>query len=98
MANMRDHTGCIVLAEAGREKGSLFCVARQEGEFLFLVDGHHRRMAQPKRKKLRHVSVLTGEEQVGSTPVLQQLREGTTPSNRDLRRVLAAFRAQSRRV
>lgn len=87
-----DYTGWIVRSEAGHDRGELFCVVGTEEQerLLLLCDGKARRLAKPKRKKPGHVTALA----LYDHPVIQKLREGTPPSNKELRRALAAFRAE----
>ena len=95
---MSDPTGCIVRATAGREKGNVFCVVGAQEEMLLLADGKRRRLAKPKRKKLGHVRCLTDQQNQFDHPVVEKLRQGLTVSNREVRQLLGAFQAQSRRV
>jgi len=92
---MFDRTGNIVRSDAGHDRGETFCVVGMEGELLLLSDGKGRRVERPKRKKLGHVTILADGY---AHPAIQRLREGRLPSNRELRKALAAFRAESRRV
>ncbi len=91
---MFDYTGWIVRAEAGRDRGGLFCVTgvEQEGGFLLLADGKRRRAAKPKRKKLGHVQCITGPQDALSPAVTQKLKQGQPVSDRELRRALCAFK------
>ncbi len=98
---MCDYTGWIVRADAGRDAGGIFCVVGvdRERNLLLLADGKRRRVEKPKPKKLGHVTALTDHQDQFPHPVIQALREeGCVPSNRALRRALAAFRAEIRRV
>ena len=95
---MSDPVGCIVRATAGREKGQVFCVVGTQEEMLLLADGKRRRLARPKRKKLGHVCCLTHRQNQFDHPVVEKLRQGRTVSNREVRQLLGAFQAQSRRV
>lgn len=89
---MTDPTGWIVRAKAGRDSGGLFCVMGLDPQgLLLLADGKRRRLARPKRKKLGHVELLTGEF---DHPAIQKLRQGEALSDKGLRRALAAFRDQ----
>jgi len=47
--------GQMVFAKKGRDKGMLFIVMCIQNEYLFLVDGKHRTLANPKKKKVMHV-------------------------------------------
>ena len=57
--------GQLVRSLAGRDKGHTFAVLAVEGQILLLADGPRRTLANPKRKKERHVAptatVLQGE-------------------------------------
>lgn len=48
--------GRLVRSKAGRDKTRTFAVLAVEGQMLFLADGSLRKVAQPKRKKMRHVA------------------------------------------
>ena len=86
---MGTQTGWIVRAEAGRDKGGVFCVVGEADGLLLLADGRRRRMSRPKRKKPGHVSVL--DRGAFGHPAVGKLKEGKPVSDRELRRALAAF-------
>ena len=69
------------------------CVLDTDGPYLLLCDGKRRKLENPKRKKAVHTAPA-GDFQ---HPVLDQLRTGGNLSNRDIRRALAAFRAEELR-
>ena len=92
---MYDYTGWIVQADAGRDKGGIFCVVGvdQEQNRLLLADGKRRKVRHPKRKKLGHVSCLTDDQShMYDHPVVHSLKQGEPVSDRALRRALAAFK------
>ena len=86
--------GQIVRALAGRDKGGVFCVLDADGPWLLLADGKRRKTAAPKRKKAAHV------QSAGpfGHPVLEKLHRGEPVTDSEIRRALAAFRAESRRI
>lgn len=92
-STMPDYTGWIVRAEAGRDKGGLFCVMGivSEQRRLLLADGKRRKAARPKAKGFNHVKLLTGGF---DHPAIQKLKQGEALSDKALRRALAAFRDQ----
>ena len=95
---MFDYTGWIVQADAGRDKGGIFCVVGvdQEQNRLLLADGKRRKVRHPKRKKLGHVSCLTDDQShMYDHPVVHSLKQGEPVSDRALRRALAAFKEGS---
>ena len=90
---MSEYTGRIALAEAGRDKGGVFCVVGEDGEGrLPLADGRRRKASRPKAKKPGHVRFLTGDGRAFGHPVIEKLKQGQPVSDRELRRALAAFK------
>ena len=82
------HQSQIVLSLAGHDKGRLFLVVKDEGNFLYLADGKGRKLATPKRKSKKHL------QRVGTSahPAVMGLHRGEAVSDRQLRAALAAFR------
>ena len=48
--------GRLVRSKAGRDKTRTFSVLAVDGQMLLLVNGSSRPIANPKRKKMRHVA------------------------------------------
>lgn len=78
----------VVRSVAGHDRGDLFLVLREEGDFLWLVDGKCRKLETPKKKRRKHV-VSAG---VWTHPVAGRLQDGEPVLDSDIRRALAAFR------
>jgi ribosomal protein L14E/L6E/L27E len=77
----------LVEAMAGREKGKLFYVLSEEGEYLFLADGKSRRVETPKRKKRKHVRFVAAL----SDRVANKIRNSERITNSELRKAIASF-------
>lgn len=82
------HPRQIVLSLAGHDRGRLYLVLREEGEFVLLADGKGRKLATPKRKRKKHVQCVG----TSAHPAALALHRGEAVSDRKLRAVLAAFR------
>jgi ribosomal protein L14E/L6E/L27E len=50
--------GAIVQAIAGREKGEIFVVVNESGDFVTLVNGINRTLENPKKKNKKHLHLL----------------------------------------
>lgn len=48
--------GSVVLANAGRDKGSMFVAVESHDGFVYIADGRERRLMKPKRKNPKHIS------------------------------------------
>lgn len=48
-------TGMFVFSKAGHDKGQLYLVIREEGDYLYLADGKYKTLENPKKKNKKHV-------------------------------------------
>lgn len=49
--------GRVVISAAGRDKGLPFAVVATEGDnYVYLADGKFRKLDNPKKKKVKHVT------------------------------------------
>ena len=80
--------GDVVRAAAGHDRGDLFLILREEGDFVWLADGKHRRIETPKKKRRKHV-VSAG---LWTHPVAGRMKDGEPVLDSEIRRALAAFR------
>ena len=77
--------GRLVRSKAGRDKTRTFSVLAVDGQMLLLVNGSSRPIANPKRKKMRHVA-----------PTAAVLRQEDLASDEALSKAIAAFETQTR--
>lgn len=49
--------GTVVVSSAGHDSGRWFVVTGADGRFCCLADGKERKLAAPKKKNIRHISV-----------------------------------------
>ncbi|MFY9213877.1 MAG: hypothetical protein ACOXZT_05650 [Tissierellaceae bacterium] len=50
--------GQVVMSRAGRDKGRIFLVLQiVDDQHVFIVDGDLRKLDNPKRKKIKHLTV-----------------------------------------
>lgn len=47
--------GTLAFSKAGHDKGELFLVTSQEGNYVFLADGRTRTVEHPKKKNVKHI-------------------------------------------
>ena len=88
---MNFQRGEIVRPLKGHDEGKLHYVFETEGDFLYLVDGKHRRVEAPKKKRRKHVT----SEGIWTHPVTERIQEGDSVLDSEIRRALAAFRDSS---
>ena len=50
--------GGVCMSVAGRDRGRLYLIVRQDGTNLYLADGKYRTSENPKQKNRRHVRLM----------------------------------------
>lgn len=51
-------TGMFVFSKAGHDKGQMYLVLREEGDYLYLADGRYKTLEKPKKKNRKHVQPI----------------------------------------
>ena len=64
---MREYlnVGAVVLAIAGREKGEIFLISKDDGEYSYIINGTSRTIENPKKKNKKHLHLLCKSEVAG---------------------------------
>ena len=74
---------------AGHDKGKVFAVLGEDGDYLLIADGKGRTAVKPKRKTRKHVQIIThlpGE--AGAMTASAQL-------DADIRKLLKAYKQEN---
>ena len=58
-------SGAVVKAIAGREKGEIFIIKDEDGEYANLINGTTRTIENPKKKNKKHLHLLCKSEVAG---------------------------------
>lgn len=53
-----DRIGALARTLAGHDKGQIFVIIQEDGEYVFLADGKGRPVKEPKRKNKKHIQVI----------------------------------------
>lgn len=51
-------TGRLAISKAGHDKGELYVITGQEGDFVYLCDGRLKTPEKPKKKRLKHIQLM----------------------------------------
>lgn len=80
--------GTVVLSKAGRDAGRFFVVVgKVDNQYVLLSDGDLRKLANPKKKKVKHLDV----KPVTLPAVKEKLTRGSGLWDADIRRDLEAL-------
>ncbi len=88
METVRSHD--IVFSLAGHDKGREYVVLKTDGNYALLVDGKTRKLANPKKKCLKHLSL----GRLG-TPELAGIFDNGNATDSVIRKELAKFRSEA---
>lgn len=57
--------GQFVTSKAGHDKGTLYVVTAEEGDFVYLCDGRLKLLKAPKKKRRRHIQPVNSTVEEG---------------------------------
>lgn len=78
-------TGMFALSLAGHDKGQMYVIIKEEGEYVYLADGRIRTMEKCKKKKKKHIQLIkTGLDE----NLLTKLENAQTIYNEEIRHAL----------
>lgn len=79
--------GRLAVSRAGRDKGRLFLVLREEPPFVYVADGALRKLEKPKKKKRMHLSL----KPLVSASIAEALQDGRPIFDHEIRAAIEAF-------
>ena len=82
----RYEVGMLARSKAGHDKGHVYVIMKEEGTYVYLVDGVHRTLDKPKKKKKIHVQ-----------PILEK-HETSSIDNVGVERILKSFDKETGRI
>lgn len=51
-------TGMLASSKAGHDKNNVYVIIREDGAYVYLVDGKIRTMDKPKKKNRKHIQII----------------------------------------
>ena len=51
----KTYSGCFALSLKGRDKGTIYVVSAEDGDFVHLINGKQRKVSKPKIKRKKHI-------------------------------------------
>ncbi|WP_367568100.1 hypothetical protein [Lacrimispora sp.] len=91
---MKALAGALVKSAAGHDKGSYFFILKEEGEYIYLVDGKYKRLDCPKKKKKKHVEPLLWEKHSPG----DKIRENQKVTDEEIKHFIRCFKREEQVV
>ncbi len=79
----RFESGMLARSKAGHDKGCVYVILQTDETYVYLADGFRRKLANPKKKKKKHVQLIckkheiTGLDDVAVKRILKLFNEET---------------------
>ncbi len=83
--------GGFVEARAGHDAGNYYVIFKTDPEYVYLVDGRIRTLDRPKKKKKKHVKLLTAFDQT----LAHKIIDGSV-KNEEIKRAIKLLQNKSR--
>ena len=78
-------TGLFAISRAGHDKGQMYIVIKEDGDFAYLSDGKTRKLENPKKKNKKHLQIVkTDTDKV----LLEKIRNGQIIYNEEIKRAV----------
>lgn len=74
-------TGMLAISLAGHDKGRIYLIIKEEGDFVYLTDGKTRGIENPKKKRKKHLQIIKTRDEA----LAKKLKDGKTIYNEEIR-------------
>lgn len=79
--------GQIIKSKAGRDQDKIFVIFDMQNEYVYLVDGHFRRIENPKKKKIKHIQPTN----IVIETIKHKIEKEEKLTNADIRKELVVY-------
>lgn len=90
---MEEWIGFLVKSVAGHDKGKLFFIIEETGEYVYLADGKYKTLAHPKKKKKKHMEPVAKGGSVG-----ERLRKNQKVTDEEIKYFIRCFKREEQVV
>lgn len=83
--------GNLAVSLAGHDKGQIYLIIREDGEYVYLCDGRLKTTEQPKRKNRKHIQIIKrGVDQELAT----RLAKGESVRDEEIKRMIKLYESK----
>lgn len=83
-----NYSRLFAISTKGHDTGAVYVVLSEDDDYVFLADGKHRKVNNPKRKKKKHIKCC------GANRISEYISEETPITDGRLRRAIRNFKAK----
>ena len=74
--------GMFAVSKAGHDKGQMYVIVKEEGDFVYLADGRLKTLEAPKKKRKKHLQPVKKGMDVA---LAEKLQNGKTVYNEEIK-------------
>ena len=83
--------GNLAVSLAGHDKGQIYIIIREDGEYVYLCDGRLKTTEQPKRKNRKHIQIIKrGVDQ----ELAARLAKGESVRDEEIKRMIKLYESK----
>lgn len=83
--------GNLAVSLAGHDKGQIYLIIREDGEYVYLCDGRLKTTEQPKRKNRKHIQIIKrGVDQ----ELAARLAKGESVRDEEIKRMIKLYESR----
>lgn len=86
--------GFLAVSIAGHDKAKIFFIIREEGEYVYLVDGKNRKVSHPKKKKKKHVEPVFTKE----LSTMEKIQRNQKVTDEEIKHLIRCFKREEQVV
>ncbi len=81
--------GYFAFSKAGHDAGKLYVIMKQEGEYIYLMDGKYKCLSNPKKKNIKHIQPVNSID----SDLQDKIRNNIEIKNDDIKRAIKCYKA-----
>lgn len=81
--------GMFVNSRAGHDKNQVYIIIKEEGEYVYLVDGEIKTLEKPKRKNKKHIQQI---KKMSDSEIVRKLVNVLPIQNEEIKRAIKLYR------
>ena len=82
MERRENMVGMFATSKAGHDKGQMYIIIKEEGNFVYLADGRTRTLEKPKKKRIKHLQAVKAGIDIA---LAEKLKNGQIVYNEEIK-------------
>lgn len=80
--------GMLAFSLAGHDKDQIYIILKDDGEYVYLVDGEKRTLDKPKTKRRKHIQIIHQKDE----QLIAKMESGLQIRNEEIKRIIKLYK------